>query len=276
MKYIVTHPKPAHRDDLMSVCSALFIEGAVPVLRREPTEEELNDPEVLVLDVGGRHEPELNNFDHHQLPREHEPECALSLYYKARGLHEVMALRKWYRTTVLIDSKGPYEAARVLGLNRFPFELSSPVEAAILERFENAEVISGEMDLAGLALIGQSCIEYAKRAKSEFDEAASSVTVLDVKGVQALLWHCKTPEQTQAVRDELYPEAGIALSHDERGAGWSLYRFNDCAEVDFSKLEGDPTVLFAHKGGFVAKTHQLVPLALVLKLTERAIVEQYW
>jgi len=31
-----------------------------------PTEEELEDRTVAVLDVGGRFDPDLNNFDHHQ------------------------------------------------------------------------------------------------------------------------------------------------------------------------------------------------------------------
>jgi hypothetical protein len=273
MKYIVTHPGPAHRDDLMAVCFALVIEGVMPIFRREPTEAELNDPEVLVLDVGERHEPELNNFDHHQLPRDHEPECALSLYCKERGLHEMLSLRKWYRTTVLIDSKGPYETAKQLGLPRFPFELSSPIEAMVLEKFEQVESItSNNMDFAGLVLIGQSTLDFAKRAKAEYDEALSSVQVLDIEGVvQILLWECETPKQAQVVRDDHYPDAAISLSYDDRGEGWSLYRFNDHPNVDFSLLEGDPAVSFAHKGGLIAKTHKRVSYEKLLALCGKAL-----
>ncbi len=55
------------------------------------------------------------------------------------------------------------------------------------------------------------------------------------------------------------------------GKGWSLYRFNDHPAVDFSVLEGDPAILFAHKGGFIAKTSARLHIDEVLSLVERAI-----
>jgi hypothetical protein len=73
INYAVTHSGPAHRDDVLSVALALSLEGNIPVYRRNPTPEELDSPNVLILDTGERHEPELNNFDHHQLEDEDNP-----------------------------------------------------------------------------------------------------------------------------------------------------------------------------------------------------------
>jgi hypothetical protein len=38
-----------------------------PFLGVIQTEQELEDPEVAVVDIGHQHDPKLNNFDHHQL-----------------------------------------------------------------------------------------------------------------------------------------------------------------------------------------------------------------
>ena len=64
IKTIVTHPGGAHKDDFLA-CSLLVARHGVPIFRRDPSEEELADPTIAVVDVGHFHEPEKNNFDHH-------------------------------------------------------------------------------------------------------------------------------------------------------------------------------------------------------------------
>ena len=47
----------------------------------------------------------------------------------------------------------------------------------------------------------------------------------------------------------------IALVYpDRRGKGYALTRYNDCARLDFSRLETEGDVLFCHTQGFLAKT----------------------
>ena len=75
---IVTHPGSAHKDDLLAVC-VLIARHRVPVFRREPTDDDLDDASVVVVDIGGSHDPAKSNFDHHHFDREHPPTCALSL-----------------------------------------------------------------------------------------------------------------------------------------------------------------------------------------------------
>ena len=62
---IVTHSGHAHRDDFLSVCFVLAMcsehQNMPSVYRRDPTESELNDPNVVVIDIGERHEPHLSN-----------------------------------------------------------------------------------------------------------------------------------------------------------------------------------------------------------------------
>ena len=67
---IIRHPGLFHADDVCSVAFLRLLRVLAPVEARVPTAEELDDPTVLVLDIGGRHEPELLNFDHHQFRKE--------------------------------------------------------------------------------------------------------------------------------------------------------------------------------------------------------------
>jgi len=69
------------------------------------------------------------------------------------------------------------------------------------------------------------------------------------------------------------PPAEISVSYDGRGEGWRLARLNKATGVDFSKLEGDERIKFAHKTGFIAKTKQRVPVSEVLELVEKAIAD---
>ena len=73
---------------------------------RDPTESELNDPNVVVIDIGERHEPHLSNFDHHQFDRNHEPCCALSLILKDMTIYnEAVRAFRWLKPTEKFDSK---------------------------------------------------------------------------------------------------------------------------------------------------------------------------
>ena len=61
IQLIVTHPGGAHKDDFLA-CSLLAHVHGAPIHRREPTERDLIDVKTCVVDVGGVHDPKLNNF----------------------------------------------------------------------------------------------------------------------------------------------------------------------------------------------------------------------
>lgn len=62
----VTHPGIFHADDVCAIAWLQMQGCQAPVVRRNPTQEELKDPNVLVVDVGGEYCQEAGNFDHHQ------------------------------------------------------------------------------------------------------------------------------------------------------------------------------------------------------------------
>jgi len=161
-KYIVVHPGQAHRDEVIACGIAMALHGPLTIFRRDPTESEMEDPDVLVLDVGGKLEPDKGNFDHHQLPRDAAPACAYTLYAESVGLANVLKLRKWYEIGAMLDSKGPFATAKSLGLEKFPFELTAgPIEGQFMMMFEKETVIQ-PLDLLG---IGRKVADVELRAE---------------------------------------------------------------------------------------------------------------
>lgn len=68
MRKIITHPGIFHADEVSAIALLLIIEAVPPgveIARREPTLDDLNDPDTIVLDIGGVYNPSLMNFDHH-------------------------------------------------------------------------------------------------------------------------------------------------------------------------------------------------------------------
>jgi len=66
-RQIITHDGLFHADEVFAIALIHEILGVCPVERtRKVSAESLANPEIWVLDQYGKHEPELNNYDHHQ------------------------------------------------------------------------------------------------------------------------------------------------------------------------------------------------------------------
>jgi uncharacterized UPF0160 family protein len=64
---IITHSGTHHADEVLAIATIFEFVGELPVERKNNVnKEEQECPETLVLDIGGRLEPEKGNFDHHQ------------------------------------------------------------------------------------------------------------------------------------------------------------------------------------------------------------------
>lgn len=270
---IVTHGGRAHRDEFITVCLAeAFLWVPVPVERRDPTPEELDDPKVLVLDVGGQHDPAKANFDHHQLPRDADPDCALSLFLKAWGsFEEYQNTLLWVEPTVILDSKGPSVLCKELDIAKESFvRMWSPIEASLLKLFE-----AGAVPLDLMRNIGAGIDRYVSKIQRELQcavEGAGEAVTASRSGVQVpgmFMDGQFEPKTMEMFRKHLEERDQCALafciSFDDRGSGYSLYRFDDNPQIDFGQLEGHPAVNFAHKAGFIAKTRDRMcdPVSLV-------------
>lgn len=264
---IVTHPGGAHKDDFLA-CSLLAALHEVPIRRREPEESDLADPNVCVVDVGQSHDPKLNNYDHHQFPRDAPPLCALSLVLQSLGLYEdALLFCEWLRPTEWLDTRGPNETAKEMGIPRSAFSaLMSPIDTTLLRQFaEMTELLPGHPVYEIMRMIGADLISYLRSLRkrlNELKELCEHWTIATEHGaIEAVFLR-------RGESDEKDPSFGIyrfveteygmnritALIYpDRRGEGYGLSRYDDSPLVDFSRIESCADVRFAHKRGFVAK-----------------------
>ena len=286
IKLIVTHPGGAHKDDFLA-CSLLAHLHGVPIQRRDPTDQDLADSSTCVVDIGGAHDPELNNFDHHQFPRDSPPLCALSLVLQSMGLYEdALSFCAWLRPTEWLDTLGPNETAKLMGIPRTALgELNSPVDITLLNRFAGHTELGPESPIYKvMCMVGEDIVNYLQSLRERLDylkEHAQYWTMeTDSEPIVTLFL-----EKSDTISDD--PSFGIyafvesegkedeiqALVYpDRRGDGYGLTRYNDSQRLNFSQIESLDEVRFAHKRGFVAKVSSTDPTRLK-ELLELAVVK---
>ena len=282
IKLIVTHGGGAHKDDFLACCLLAHLHG-VPIQRRDPSDEDLANPSICVVDVGDVHDPELNNYDHHQFPRDAPPLCALSLVLQSMELYEdALSFCAWLRPAEWLDTLGPNEAARLMGIPRTALgALNSPLDTTLLNRFANHKELGPKSPIYQvMQMVGEDIVDYLRTLRERLnylkENAQYWIVERDGQPIQALFL-----EQNETIMDD--PSFGIyafietegkeheiqaIVYPDRRGNGYSLSRYNDCQRLDFSQIEGQDEVRFAHKRGFVAKVNTTDPTQLkeLLKL----------
>lgn len=265
---IVTHPGGAHKDDLLACC-VLIAKHGCPVVRRDPTEAERLDASVALVDIGGSHDPALHNFDRHHFPREHPPTCALSLVLDALGVsQDARTFCDWLEPAEWFDSRGPKVTAEWLGVpRRAVSQLHSPIDATLLRRFAaQPEHVPGEVLYEYMRLVGNDLLDYLGNVRASIDEIADrcerwSVAVgADVIETVFLPRGRVLPDEPSGsvarfvLATGIGTEIGATVYPDRRGPGYGISRYDDDPRLDFSRVDGEPDVHFAHKGGFVCKT----------------------
>ena len=284
IQLIVTHPGGAHKDEFLA-CSLLAHLHGVPIERREPTEEDLANVETCVVDVGLVHDPELNNFDHHQFPRDAPPLCALSLVLQNMGLYEdALSFCAWLRPAEWLDTLGPN--AKLMEIPRKALsDLNSPIDVTLLNRFASqTELLPDNLIYQIMCMVGEDIENYVRSLRER----------LDFLNQHGQWWKIETDadpieilflEQHESISND--PSFGLyafiseegkeedvhALVYpDRRGNGYGLTRYEDCPRLNFSRLENQEDVRFAHKRGFVAKVEATDPVRLK-ELVGLAVVE---
>lgn len=267
---ILTHPGQAHRDEFLACC--LFIASpagshVTSILRKDVEAWHLTTSELLVLDQGGSYDQKLHNLDHHQFDRKAAATCSITQVLELIPDMDVQLARKiwpWLEFSEYLDSKGPAATACQFRIDPGSMhKLQSPVENYILREFQNRTRIRHTDDLFKLMdSIGTSLLlHYYKtdlrlrylQSELVFHPMSCEAGDYQVADVRAI-----RPEDQPLLGLELHLQehAGdcpVTLSLDDRGDGLCLYRRNDDVRIDFSLIEHEPDVRFAHKNGFIAK-----------------------
>jgi hypothetical protein len=260
---IITHPGSAHFDEVtaVSLILAVHADTLFRIERREPAQAELDNPDVWVVDIGNRHEPEKRNFDHHQ-----DMNCpaAFVLVAEYLGLIETMSIMPWWHFKDSVDHLGPvkssikYHAGDDL-VNR------NPVEIWLMARFASEP----EATLPLLKDFGTHIIEDARMLKRQIDFWKTSSRLV-IAGVPAMIGETRELAGLEEFRrlDENPPD--IVISLDRVDKGWRLFRY-DGTPVDFSLISDRPEIAFAHKSGFMAKTKERIAIDDLISLVSKAI-----
>jgi hypothetical protein len=259
----------------------------VQVWRREPESSDLDDPEIIVVDVGGEHEPTRSNFDHHQFPRDHEPVCALSLVLQDMGLYEdAKSFCEWLEPAEWFDTRGPFQTADWLGVDRAIMNrLNSPIDITLLRRFaQKSEWKPGDPIWEMMRMIGEDLIMYLRTLRERIDYVAKHAELHEVEATAAEVRVLRVlfMPRTESMPDD--PSSGLAryvsvsgekvdglIYPDRRGSGYGLSRHEDSPHLDFTQISDEEDVHFAHARGFVAKTSS-TELKRLLELVAQARV----
>ena len=261
---IITHPGGAHFDEItaLGLILAVHADTEFRVERREPATAELDDPDVWVVDVGDRHEPEKRNFDHHQ-----SLDCpaAFVLVADYLGLAETLSVMPWWDFKDSVDCVGPGKSSEIFNagddlVNR------NPVEIWLAAHFASEP----EASLPLLKAYGAHVIEGARRLKAQIDYWKTSPRLV-IAGVPAMIGETRESAGLEEFRRLEKNPPDIVISLDSREDGWRLFRY-DGAPVDFSLIENHPAIAFAHKSGFLAKTRERLPLEDLIKLVSEAVI----
>ncbi|MDP3849335.1 MAG: MYG1 family protein [Luteolibacter sp.] len=281
---ILTHPGASHKDEFLACC-VLLAHHPVPIVRREPVADDLADAAIAVLDVGGIHDPACGNFDHHQFPKDHPPQCSLSLVLQHLGLYEdALRFCDWLEPAEWLDTRGPNETSLWLGIGRDTLaKLNSPIDVTLLRRFASVSRLEpGQPLWEIMRWIGEDLVSYLRSLRQRLDFIAEVGEFWEIQSATGT-FHVLYVPRTDPLPDE--PSAGLARfieSHpdggkivglvypDRRGAGFGLARHNDHPGLDFTRIGGLDDVHFAHARGFVAKTSATTPERL------RDLLERSW
>ncbi|MFC1995314.1 MYG1 family protein [Chloroflexota bacterium] len=260
---IITHPGSAHFDEVtaVSLILAVHADTVFRIERREPTQAELDNPDVWVVDIGDRHEPEKANFDHHQ-----DTDCPAAFVLVAEyfGLLETMSLMPWWHFKDSVDRFGPgkssikYHTGDDL-VNR------NPVETWLMASFASEP----EASLPLLKTFGAHIIEDALMLKSQIEFWKTSSRLV-IAGVPVMIGETRNSAGLEEFRrlDENPP--GIVISLDRRDKGWRLFRYDE-TPIDFSLISDCPEIAFAHKSGFMAKTKERLAIDDLIALVSKAV-----
>ena len=253
VRRIVTHGGLPHMDDIMAcaIAYALGVPHDAVIERRNPKPGELESMTVLVLDVGGTHDPEHLDFDHHQRSREEEPKCAFKLFSEWLGVDEEFSmLFPWYATWNLLDVAGPNVTAAALGTtwDRLEGLVANPLADFVIRRFADDPGFRQKVVLTLANAIG-----LTRRLWKSINE---KVVAREVCGLPAGDFTACATEEISRCSDIWIRlnRPALIISKDNRGEGLTILRCNDDPRLDFSRCAGRPYAAFCHPGGFLVKT----------------------
>lgn len=265
---IVTHNGKAHRDDYLACSLILFHEYRQGrqcfIERRLPGSSDLGSKDVWVVDTGGLWEPEMRNFDHHQMDPRLEGLCAFDLVLReiigVAAYDTYRACSPWMKLTAAHDTMGSVGAAAHAGMEvKAYLSTRSPVERAALACFAETAVVHIESPLAlAMRETGRMILVEAEEYTTHTpDKLAGAPAPFEHHGMRVWdlrdAWSDDDNVSTAMVNHAASGRGVDVVVGRSRTGGVSLYRQAwATSKLDFTRLKDHPGVKFVHKNGFYA------------------------
>jgi hypothetical protein len=249
---ILAHNGKAHQDDFLAACVCCYKLDTTEVFRDAYKEEDLNDPNCWVLDQGRKFEPELHNFDHHQIEEEI---CAFTMvldHFYGKKYREYMPQLRFVE---IYDSYGPKKAAEFVEMKQDNLDVVlSPIHTSMMRVFSKIEGRVKDPMLSIMKEMGfEICsqIENTEMLLKALDEAS----YFEYKGINILdnsacvlpegIKHDVLPTKLYSKIKDIYP--GVILTKDSRQEGYRMVSTN----TDCLKFLPNPNSYFVHNSGFL-------------------------
>lgn len=275
---IITHPGSAHFDDIFATSLVIYkcsIDKNYPeievVHRKKPNKKELEDPSIWKLDIGGKFNPKLKQFDHHppvdptegvaKDQRQLLDECAFSLLLKDWGVWEkAKELYDWLEPSRIMDIRGPKGLVDEYEISyRAINSLESFIEQSVLTMFEKQDKIEPSEPLFNLLhFIGKHFFESILNYYETLELVKEHALFKTIKGVP-VIHYPNTAKRTDMLtrvlkdkKDEKWGIGGIGIYPNTRPEGSiAAMRYEDDERVDFTRIADYDHVIFTHPNGFI-------------------------
>lgn len=103
-KKIITHAGAFHADEILAIATVFHFYNEIPVERVRRVEQmDLDDPEILVLDIGREYKPLSGNFDHHQSPDLQATNLLILKHFSKNSTFNSLLIKSLYQYVSLVD-----------------------------------------------------------------------------------------------------------------------------------------------------------------------------
>lgn len=249
---IVVHDGRAHADDFLASCVCHYKTG-LPVFRLQADDYMLNDADTWVLDHGRRFEPQLHNFDHHQIEEE---VCSFTMildFLYGKQYRDYMPDLKYLE---IFDSYGPKKAAEFAGVKEESIDLmSSPIHSSLLKAFSKIEGRVDDPFISIMKMMGHEICEQIESKKELLEILDKQARIFDYEGIGILdttgcvmpdrMQHDHLPTKIWCKINKLNPS--VILNIDSRGNGYRMVSIN----TDSLRFLLNDKSSFTHNSGFL-------------------------
>jgi uncharacterized UPF0160 family protein len=295
VKKIVSHKPPRHLDDWLAIAllKAKFPSAEVEYVHPQRVPEEYKEnPEVLLVDVGGDYNPDKGNFDHHQdsdisssiilVLRHFFPDKQLD---KTRFMEQIDAVDRYgfkraMELTGIKPDNSVNELRKAILLSDPANEQIGKVVMEVLEKMANEnpnadmneflKTLYKELDERGLL---EEAKEQIKKEKEEFERKLKEAQVLQIGNLKVVY----SKESFAPLHGEVFKRlnADIIIERNAMNPEHTSVIRNSQSpyadQINLNNIFEDYEKVFIHPTGFIAVINEKVENVDPLRITARAI-----